>query len=105
MNETHSYPTQEMQVVITYKKFEAIEMSSKKMITRIVFDADKKRMVRKQVVDRPIYPAPAQPKLEMTHSKPLVEKLIDLTEDRGTLEMDKWELLYCLYGRANVRFG
>lgn len=80
-------------------------MSSKKMITRMVFDAEKKRMVRKQVIDRPIYPAPVQPKLEMTQRKSLLERLNDLTEDRGTLEMDKWELLYCLYGRANVRFG
>ena len=85
-------------------KLEASEMSSRKMITRMVFDADKRRMVRKKVLDVPIYPAPILSKSEMTQRKPLVHRLNDLTGDRGTLEVDKWELLYSLYGRANVRF-
>jgi len=86
-------------------KLEANEMRSKKMITRMVFDANKKRMVRKKVLDVPIYPMPVQVNTETTLRKPLAQRVIDLTEDRGSLEVDKWELLYCLYGRANVRFG
>ena len=74
-------------------------MSSEKMITRLVFDTDKKRMVRKK------FPAPVPRISVKTQPKTLAERVKQLTEDRGSLEMDKWELLYCLYGRANVRFG
>ncbi len=80
-------------------------MRSKKMITRMVFDADKKRMVRKKVLDVPIYPMPVLVNTETTLRKPLAKRVMDFTGDRGSLEVDKWELLYALYGRANVRFG
>ena len=84
----------------------SVEMCSEKMITRLVFDEDKKRMVFKNVLDVPIYPAaPVLRKSEETPPKPLVNCINDLTGHRASLEVDKWEVLYSIYGRANVRFG
>ena len=83
----------------------SVEMCSEKMVTRLVFDEDKKGMVRKKVLDVPIYPAaPVLRKSEETERKPLVKRINDLTGDRASLEVDKWEVLYSIYGRANVRF-
>ena len=89
------------------------EMTNEKMITRLVFDADKKRMVLKKfftpIVRKVFFSTQGSktPHSLNTEGKGIVEIFDDHKGDRlgwCSSERDKQDVLYSVYGRTNVRF-